>query len=78
VTFSGEYSFPPFFCGRRVSGSVRFRAGKVPPRLKGCCAGGTDGQGVGGGLYSLGTFTFDISTVIAKNHASTSNDDIFP
>jgi len=26
----------------------------------------------------LGTFTFDVFTVIKKNDASTSNDDIFP
>ena len=40
-------------------------------------AGGADGQGIGGGVYSLGTFAFDSLTVIKKNHASTSNDDIF-
>jgi hypothetical protein len=40
--------------------------------------GGRDGQGVGGGVYNLGTFAFDITTVIKKNHASSSNDDIFP
>ena len=37
-----------------------------------------DGLGVGGGVYNLGTFTFDMATRIKKNHASTSNDDIFP
>jgi hypothetical protein len=36
-----------------------------------------DGEGVGGGVYSLGLFTFDAFTVIRKNHASTSNDDLF-
>jgi hypothetical protein len=41
-------------------------------------AGGSDGHGVGGGVFNDGTFTFDISTVIKKNRASTSNDDIFP
>ena len=40
--------------------------------------GGSDGEGIGGGVYSLGTFTFDATTTIKKNHASTSNDDIFP
>jgi hypothetical protein len=40
--------------------------------------GGSDGQGIGGGVYNLGAFTFDVATVIAFNHASTSNDDIFP
>jgi hypothetical protein len=40
--------------------------------------GGSDGQGVGGGVYDLGAFTSDVFTVIAHNHASTSNDDIFP
>jgi hypothetical protein len=39
--------------------------------------GGSDGQGVGGGVYNLGTFTFDIPTIIAHNHASTSNDNTF-
>jgi hypothetical protein len=36
-----------------------------------------DGEGVGGGVYSLGLFTFDAFTVIRQNHASTSNDDLF-
>lgn len=40
--------------------------------------GGSDGQGIGGGVYHQGTFTFDGTTVIQKNHASTSNDDVFP
>jgi len=39
--------------------------------------GGNDGQGIGGGVYNLGTFTYDATTVIKHNHASTSNDDIF-
>jgi hypothetical protein len=39
--------------------------------------GGHDGQGVGGGVYNLGLFGFDVVTVIRKNHASTSNDDLF-
>ena len=34
--------------------------------------------GIGGGIYNLGAFTFDAFTVIKDNHASTSNDDIFP
>ena len=34
--------------------------------------------GIGGGIYSLGTFTFDAATDISGNHASTSNDNIFP
>ena len=42
-------------------------------------AGGSNGQGVGGGSYNnKGTFTADAATVIAHNHASTSNDNIFP
>jgi hypothetical protein len=36
-----------------------------------------DGEGVGGGVYSLGLFTFDAFTVIRTNHASTRNDDLF-
>jgi hypothetical protein len=39
--------------------------------------GGTDGSGVGGGVYNLGAFTA-VDTVIEGNHASTSNDNIFP
>jgi hypothetical protein len=41
-------------------------------------AGGSAGQGIGGGAYNLGTFSFDLATVFKKNHASTSNDDLFP
>jgi len=40
--------------------------------------GGSQGQGIIGGVYSLGTFSPDIATVIKHNHASISNDDIFP
>jgi hypothetical protein len=39
--------------------------------------GGTNGQGVGGGVYNLGIFLFDEATAITGNHASTSNDDGF-
>jgi hypothetical protein len=46
--------------------------------LGGHGGGGSDGQGIGGGVYSLGTFSFDPATSIRHNHASTSNDDIFP
>jgi hypothetical protein len=31
-----------------------------------------------GGVYNLGTLTFDLATVISQNHASTGNGDIFP
>ncbi|HEY7423312.1 MAG TPA: right-handed parallel beta-helix repeat-containing protein [Gemmataceae bacterium] len=41
-------------------------------------AGGSGGQGIGGGVYNLGTFLDDLATLIARNHASTSNDNIFP
>jgi hypothetical protein len=34
--------------------------------------------GIGGGIYNLGTFSFDSATVIEDNKASTSNDNIFP
>lgn len=39
--------------------------------------GDDEGQGVGGGVYSLGAFVFDALTGIEKNHASTSDDDVF-
>src|SRR5207237_10529036 len=38
---------------------------------------GSAGQGIGGGIYNLGSFAFDAFTVIRHNHASTSNDDVF-
>ena len=40
-------------------------------------AGGSDGHGVGGGVDNLGTFT-DLASVVKKNKASTSNDDVLP
>jgi hypothetical protein len=40
--------------------------------------GGIDGQGIGGGVYYLGTFNFDPETVIEKNQASSSSDDVGP
>jgi hypothetical protein len=39
--------------------------------------GGSGGAGVGGGVFNLGTFAFDATTLIAHNHASTSSDNIF-
>jgi hypothetical protein len=39
--------------------------------------GGSDGEGIGGGVYNLGSFEFDAFTRIFKNHASTSDDDVF-
>lgn len=41
-------------------------------------AGGSDGLGIGGGVYHLGILSFDAATVIEKNHASTSNDNLAP
>jgi hypothetical protein len=41
-------------------------------------AAGTDGLGIGGGVYNLGTFLADAATVIRHNRASTSDDDLFP
>jgi hypothetical protein len=38
---------------------------------------GSDGQGVGGGVYNLGAFLYDPLTIIALNHASTSADDCY-
>jgi hypothetical protein len=38
---------------------------------------GTDGLGMGGGVYNLGAFVADALTVIAHNHAATSYDDCF-
>ena len=40
--------------------------------------GGSDGHGVGGGLYNLGTVAVDPATVIHKNHASNSNNNVYP
>ena len=41
-------------------------------------AGGSAGAGIGGGVFNAGMFSADAATVIALNHASTSNDDVFP
>jgi hypothetical protein len=38
---------------------------------------GPVGQGVGGGVYNLGTFDLDAASIVKHNHASTSNDNIF-
>ena len=38
--------------------------------------GGSNGLGIGGGVYYLGTFTFDSLTFILFNSASTSGDNI--
>jgi hypothetical protein len=40
--------------------------------------GGDAGAGIGGGVYNLGNFTYDVSTLINHNHASTSGNDIGP
>jgi hypothetical protein len=40
--------------------------------------GASGGSGIGGGVFNLGAFTADAATLIARNHASTSNDDVFP
>jgi hypothetical protein len=42
--------------------------------------GGPDGKGLGGGVYVYegGTYSADSTTVIEKNHAITSNDNIWP
>jgi len=37
----------------------------------------TCGHGIGGGVYNLGVFDRDALTLIFKNHASTSDDDVF-
>ena len=37
----------------------------------------SDGQGIGGRVYNLGVLDFDSKTVIKKNHASTSNPNIY-
>jgi len=39
--------------------------------------GQTGGKRIGGGVYNPGTFDLDALTVIRKNKASTSDDDIF-
>lgn len=41
-------------------------------------AAGYPGHGIGGGTYATGTITLDAATVIAGNHASTSDNDVYP
>ena len=36
------------------------------------------GEGIGGGVYYLGAYSADDATVIEKNHATTSNDNVGP
>jgi hypothetical protein len=40
--------------------------------------GGSDGLGIGGGVYYLEPYSFDGATVIEKNQATTSNNDVGP
>ena len=41
--------------------------------------GGPGGQGIGGGVYHFGgAYSADVTTVIEKNHASTSGDNVAP
>jgi hypothetical protein len=37
-----------------------------------------DSQGIGGRVCDVGTLILDALTVMKKNEASTSNDDLFP
>jgi hypothetical protein len=40
--------------------------------------GGSDGQGIGGGVYHLGPYSADSATVITKNQATTSDNNVGP
>jgi hypothetical protein len=40
-------------------------------------AGGSVGQGIGGGVFNLGTFFLDAASLILGNDASTSDDNVF-
>ncbi len=40
-------------------------------------SGGSAGQGIGGGIYNLGTFSLDTLSVVLGKYASTSNDNKF-
>jgi hypothetical protein len=41
--------------------------------------GGSDGEGIGGGIYNFqGMLTIDLFSFVKMNHASTSNDNLFP
>ncbi len=41
-------------------------------------SGGNEGEGIGGGVYYLGTYSADKATVIKKNQATTSHDNLWP
>jgi len=59
-------------------GNVSLTAATITGNYANGGSGGAgNGQGIGGGVYSLGALTFDNKTIIKTNHASTSNDDIF-
>lgn len=57
-------------------GSLSLQGATVTQNL--ALGGGPGGQGIGGGVFWVGNFTCDDSTIITKNHASTSNDNIAP
>lgn len=40
--------------------------------------GGIDGQGIGGGVVRLGVYSADGATLIRKNHATSSHDNVTP
>jgi len=67
--------------GRSLLGHGAIVAARCPHSYPTRCGegddDGTDGLGIGGGVYNRGTFLRDAATVIRHNHASTSDDDCF-
>ena len=59
------------------AGTVIAVASEITDNLAHGGDGEEDGLGVGGGVYSLGLFVRDAETIIAGNHASTRDDDLF-
>lgn len=58
-------------------GSLSLQGATVPDNL--ALGGGPGGEGNGGGVFRMGgTYSADGTTVIAKNHASTSGDNVAP
>jgi hypothetical protein len=55
---------------RTLAAAFKAGAGELNDDESGCL-------GQGAGVYSRGRFTCDVTTVIAHDHAATSNDDLF-
>src|SRR5579884_138755 len=61
--------------GSASSGPTSAQAQPSPASI--AAGGAEDGQGVGGGVYNLGTFDLDAASFVVGNLASASNDNVY-